>query len=252
MRQLAVLSPLVNAPAFAATFPHDGAKVAAGLQPWRPAWQVHTFHVAQGEWPAEPLAFDGVVITGSPASVNDGDAWIGRLEQLVRALYGAGLPLVGICFGHQLIHKALGGRVVLQPSGLRVGTVTTRLQALAPWMQPAAPEITLYAAHEDQVLQPAPGAQVLGGDAVCPVACTAIGRQVFTTQCHPEFDPAFMNALLPALAGHLRPKALAAGQAQLQQGPAQSALMMRWIAQFFDQAWAARGAAPPRLLPPNQ
>ena len=238
MRRLAVLTTFEGDYAFTARHPHDGAKVAAALQPLRPDWVFDSWPVSQGQWPADVAAYDGVVITGSPASVNDDSAWIRRLEDTVRQLHALKRPMLGICFGHQLIAKALGGQVGASPAGLRVGTIRAQLQAHAPWMQPAQPVVTLYAAQEEHVVALPPGAEVLGGDAVCPVGFYRIGRHVFGTQCHPEFYPAFMQDALQVLADELTPEARARGQAQLQ-APVDSELMRRWIVQFFEQGFAA-------------
>lgn len=236
MRRLAVLTTFEGDLAFTARHPHDGDKVAAALHPLRPQWRFDTWPVSQGQWPEELLSYDGVVITGSPASVNDDSAWIRRLERTVRDLHARQRPMLGICFGHQVIASALGGRVGRLPSGLRVGTVSSQMHRHAPWMQPPQPVVTLYAAQEEQVLDPPPGAVVLGGDAACPVTFYAIGRHVFATQCHPEFYPAFMHDVLEVLADHLTPAALSRGREQLQ-GPVDTDLMRGWIVRFFEQAF---------------
>ena len=241
MRRLAVLTTFEGDLPITARHPHDGAKVAAALQPLRPDWTFDTWPVSQGEWPDDVLDYDGIVITGSPASVNDDSAWIRRLEQVVRDLHARQRPMLGICFGHQVIAKALGGRVSGLSTGLRVGTVTSQMHLHVPWMQPPQPAVVLYAAQEEHVVALPPGALALGGDAVCPVTFYAIGRHVFATQCHPEFYPAFMQDLLQVLSQHLTPEAHALGSAQVQE-PVDSALMRRWMVQFFDQAFgAARG-----------
>lgn len=238
MPRLAVLTTFEGDLPFAARHPNDGAKVAAALQPLRPAWSFDTWPVSQGQWPEDVLAYDGVVITGSPASVNDDSAWIRRLEQAVRDLHARRRPMLGICFGHQVIATALGGRVGKQPSGLRVGTATSRMHRHAPWMEPPQPQVTLYAAQEEQVVTLPPGAELLGGDETCPVTFYSIGRHVFATQCHPEFFPAFMQDVLEVLADHMTPEAQARGREQLQ-GPVDTDLMRSWIVRFFEQAFEA-------------
>jgi GMP synthase-like glutamine amidotransferase len=239
MRRLAVLTTFEGDWPFTNRHPHDGEKVAAALGPLRPGWRFDTWPVSQGQWPDEPLGYDGIVITGSPASVNDQSAWIRRLEELVRELHARKHPMLGICFGHQVIAKALGGQVGASPAGLRVGTITSRLNQHAPWMQPPQRLMTLYAAQEDHVVGVPSGASCFGGDEVCPVTFYAIGNHIFSTQCHPEFYPAFMEDLLRAVPEHMTAEAHARGCAQVRE-PVDSDLARQWIVQFFDQAFAPR------------
>jgi GMP synthase-like glutamine amidotransferase len=240
-RRIAVLDTFEGDLPFLARHPDDGAKVAAGLRAWRPDWQFETWHVSDGHFPPDPASCDGIVITGSPASVNDERGWIARLLGLIRDLHARGVPLVGICFGHQAIAAALGGRVARAPAGLRLGTVTTRVEHHAPWMTPAQPTLTLYSAHEDQVVELPHGAQVLGRDPQCPVGLYAIGQSVFGLQFHPEFGRSFMDDLIDALAPKLGTAAAARARALVQQ-PVDATLAMRWIAQFFEQAPPRRSA----------
>lgn len=235
--RLAILTTFEGDLPFTARHPDDGAKVAAGLAPHLPGWAFHTWRVSEGEWPTDTAGYAGFLITGSPASVNDASPWIARLEALVRELHAQRRPLVGICFGHQVVAKALGGRVGLSPGGLRVGTAPLPLHSPPPWLQPAPPVLSLYAAHEEQVLGLPPGARVLGGDDFCPVGSLALGEHVWTLQYHPEFSPAFMADLLDALADSLPAEALARGRAQIAQ-PADGAWVMARIAGFLQMARA--------------
>jgi GMP synthase-like glutamine amidotransferase len=235
VRRLAVFTTFEGDLPFLARHPDDGAKVAAGLRAWRADWQFDTWRVSEGQFPPDPEAYDGVVITGSPASVNDERDWIARLLAVIRSLHARHVPMVGLCFGHQAIAAALGGRVARAPVGLRLGTVTTQVERPAPWMSPAPPALTLYAAHEDQVVELPPGAQVLGRDPQCPVGLYAIGASVFALQFHPEFGRAFMDDLIDALEPKLGAAATQQARALVQR-PVDAALAMRWIVQFFEQA----------------
>ncbi|WP_144289959.1 type 1 glutamine amidotransferase [Ideonella sp. A 288] len=232
-RRLAILSPFEGLVAFAARHPDDGAKVAAALSPLRPDWHFDTYRVSDGQWPDDVAGHDAWVITGSPASVNDDRPWIGRLEALVRERHAQRRAMVGLCFGHQVIAKALGGRVGPSLGGGRFGTAPLQLQQPQPWMQPPQADLSLYAAHVDQVLEPAPQAVVLGGDAFCPVGACAIGTHVFTTQYHPEFSRAVMDDVLDEMAPHLPAADLARGRAQLAR-PVDAPLVWQWIARFVD------------------
>lgn len=241
-RRIAILTTFEGDLPFTARHPDDGAKVAAALGAQRPDWHFDTWRVSDEHWPDDASAYDGIVITGSPASVNDDKPWIARLKQLIRERHARRGAMLGICFGHQAIASALGGRVANSPQGLRVGTVTTRLDRREPWMQPPQDEITLYAAHDEQVVALPTGAERLGGDAGCENGCYRVGRHVFALQYHPEFSHAFMTDLLDAFGEKLAPEALALGRAQVATGlvgGVDAPLAWQWIAQFFDQAFPA-------------
>ena len=80
-----------------------------------PAMDFETVSVIKGEALPDPASLEAILITGSPAGVYDDDPWIGPLMNFARAAAAAGVPQVGICFGHQLLAEALGGKVIKGP-----------------------------------------------------------------------------------------------------------------------------------------
>lgn len=231
------IAVLDNNPAdspFALSFPNDGQKVVAALSAARPQWQFQVFDAKSGQLPQTPADHDALVLTGSVASVNDDAPWIRAVEQLVQRAHLAERALVGFCFGHQLIAKALGGRVGPSPGGWRIGTATTTLKQVEPWMAPPLERFTLFAAHQEQVLMPPPGARVAGGDAWAPHGALRMGRHVFTTQYHPELSREFMRGLLDALGDEFPPAAVAQGRPQIEHQAVDAALFVRWVAQFIE------------------
>lgn len=234
--RIAVLLTNDDHSAFAAQFPNDGQKVVQLLQPLRPAWTFEVVPVKDGVLPASPQAFDAHVVTGSPASVNDDRLpWIGPLLDFIRALHAARQPLIGLCFGHQAVARALGGQVARHPAGWGLGTATTHWQQALPWMQPAQSTTTLMAAHNEQVTRMPPGAECLGGNDFCQMGSMLIGQHIWTTQYHPEMPLAFMRALLGHLADKLDAATLARAHASLAQ-TADVPLMGHWMAQFIEHA----------------
>lgn len=236
--QIAVLNANVDRSAFARAWPDDAEKVIAGLRPLRPGWHYRTWQAWDGELPPEDDATEAWVITGSVASVNDEAPWMQALEQRVRARHARRLPTAGLCFGHQLIAKALGGRVGPSPGGWRLGVASTHFANGSPapaWMQPPLAELRLFALHEEQVLQPPAAARVLGGDAFTPHAALQVGEHVFTTQYHPELPREFVLALLDAFGDEWPAELVAGARAQFAQ-PVDAAHFMRWLAQFLEAA----------------
>jgi GMP synthase-like glutamine amidotransferase len=206
---IAILVTNTDRSAFAKAHPGDLAKFSALLAQVRPGWTFRGFDLTEGDFPPDPDAFDGVLIGGSPASVQDDASWIARLMALIRTLHDRGIPMVGACFGHQAIAKALGGTVGRNPGGWVMGAVETRFQGRT---------VCLAAAHSEQVLRLPEAAEVLGDGPGCPVGAYRIGPRVLATQYHPEMTPDFLAALVAEYAPALPPEAAARARASL--GPA--------------------------------
>ncbi|WP_116132232.1 type 1 glutamine amidotransferase [Tropicimonas sp. IMCC34043] len=146
-----------------------------------------TWNVVDGEFPPGPEAADGWIITGSRHGVYEDHPWIPPLEDLVRAIRDSGRPLVGICFGHQIIAQALGGKVVKFPGGWSVGRTDFTIDGA---------HVALNAWHQDQVVVPPPGAETIGSSEFCEHAALAIGDSILTLQPHPEFDAGVIGGLI--------------------------------------------------------
>lgn len=232
---IAVFDANIDTSPFAARHPREGAKFRALLGPRAAGWRFSDFDVHKGVFPQSLSGIEGIIISGSPASVNDSEDWIARLMPVIREAVAAEVPVFGSCFGHQAISKALGGTVGKNPDkGWRLGRVDTAVATPAPWM--AAPQgISLHAAHKEQVTALPPGMRVLGGTADVPFGHLALGNRVYSTQYHPELDTAFMADLLGVMQSDL-PEAVHAGAVASLQRPADNGVKADWIARFFEQA----------------
>jgi GMP synthase-like glutamine amidotransferase len=240
MHRIAILLTNNDTSEFAQHFPHDGDKVVQLLQTVRPEWQLNVLPVMKGVFPSSVIEFDAYIITGSPASVNDDRLpWVGQLLAFIRAVHAARQPLIGLCFGHQAVARALGGQVARNAVGWGLGTATTHWQTARPWMQPAQSTTTLMAAHNEQVTRMPEGAECLGGSDFCPIGSMQIGQHIWTTQYHPEMPLVFMQALLGYLADKLDADTLARAHASLAQ-PADVPLFGQWMAQFIEHARNSR------------
>jgi GMP synthase-like glutamine amidotransferase len=154
-----------------------------------------SYAVRTGDWPQRPEEQDGYVVTGSAAAVYEDDAWIAQLLDFLRAARGRA-KLVGVCFGHQAMAQAFGGRVVKSPKGWGVGLQHYEVTAREPWMDGAA-SFALPASHQDQVVELPPGARVLASSAFTPLAMLDYpGQDAISIQPHPEFAPAYAKALI--------------------------------------------------------
>ena len=156
--------------------------------------------------PDRVTACDAWVITGSPRSVTEQAPWMLRLEALLREARDAAVPVVGLCFGHQILAKALGGMVALAPNGWQLGRKDYDLALKPDWL-PAGPDrLTLHAFHQDQVLGAPQGSTRLASAEGCPFAALAYGEWAVSFQAHPEFSTAFELALLTELTGKSVPR----------------------------------------------
>ena len=132
-----------------------------------------------------------VVITGASTMVTDGEAWIGESTRWLAAVVTVGLPVLGICFGHQLLAHALGGEVADNPHGIEVGTVLTRLTEAArhdPLFSMWGREEAVQASHRQSVLTlPSAAVRLASSDKDLNHAFR-IGEHAWGAQFHPEFN----------------------------------------------------------------
>lgn len=149
--------------------------------------------VHEGATPASLADADGWLISGSPASVYDDLAWIPTAEELVRDALATETPLVGICFGHQLVAQALGGRVEKAATGWGIGA--RRYRTVSERAPVAGSTTTLLASHQDQVVAAPPDAEVWSTSDYCPIAGLHVGERMWTVQGHPEYTPRLVAAL---------------------------------------------------------
>lgn len=134
-----------------------------------------------------------IIITGSPASVTERAPWMLRAEAYIRELVKAEIPLLGICFGHQLMAQALGGDVRPNPRGREIGTVEVTRLAVDPLFQGLPDRFLVNATHVDTVLALPPGATVVASTALEPHAALAFGPVARGVQFHPEIDQSVMR-----------------------------------------------------------
>lgn len=158
--------------------------------------EVVVFRADHGELPSSPRDCDGWLITGSRAGVYEDHPWIAPLSDVVRSTIDAGVPTVGVCFGHQLVAHALGAPVSRHDGGWNIGAIEYRLCAPPPTPvdDDDMNEFRLVALHQDQVHAVPDGLRLLAGADTCAVA-GMIGDGVLTVQGHPEFGPAVAESL---------------------------------------------------------
>ena len=155
--------------------------------------------VVDMEFPDSIDDADGWLVTGSKHGAYEDHAFIPPLEDFIRAADHAKLPMIGVCFGHQIIAQALGGRVEKFEDGWCVG----RTEYAGKERQ-----ISLNAWHQDQVVERPERARVLASSDTCENAILAYGDHIWTVQAHPEFGPDHIKALAETRGKGLVPQEL--------------------------------------------
>ncbi|WP_432473021.1 glutamine amidotransferase-related protein [Amphritea sp. HPY] len=197
------------------------------------------FDVRLGDFPVSAGQCDGWVVTGSKHSVYDELDWIAPLKQLIRDIYVAEVPMVGICFGHQVIAEAFDGKVAKYDGGWGVGQ--HYYQLADGWKLNDSASICLNAIHQDQVVIKPSYAEVFASSDFCRNAGLVYGDRILTVQAHPEFTTGYEKALLESLKEEVIPGSITEqGLATLEQDDASvDALMFaRYMARFLRAASA--------------
>ena len=148
-----------------------------------------------------PGGYDGMVITGSPRSLVDGEIepWMDDAAAFVRAAADAGVPVLGVCFGHQLVGYAYGGRVRTNPNGWEVGTVDVELTdegARDPLFAGLGRRLCVNQSHRDEVGTIGPETRVLAAGAHTAHQAIAVGDHVRGVQFHPEIDASTIRRII--------------------------------------------------------
>ncbi len=194
------------------------------------------YDVVNGELPSDPADCEAWITTGSRHSVNDDLDWIRYLEEFIQAVPAARTPLIGVCFGHQLIARAMGGSVIRSPRGWGVGSVEVHLLAdgsLPGWMQPLRDKYRILNSHADQVVEVPEGTVVLGSTTHCPVSLMTVGEYLMGIQGHPEMEPRYLRSLIEMRRGDRIPHETAAkGLESLGHG-SDCTLIRQWMLNFI-------------------
>lgn len=199
-----------------------------------PHYAYRVYDVQKGRLPEDPAENDAYLITGSAAGVYEPLPWIEPLKTFLRQAKGE-TPLVGVCFGHQIMAEAFGGKVEKSDKGWGVGLQAYDVSGAAPWMDDAV-TVAVPGSHQDQVIELPPDARVLAGSAFTPYGVLAYDQaKAISMQFHPEFDPAYATALIEARRGTRFTDEQAEAAIASLAAPNDRARMAEWITRFLAQ-----------------
>ena len=185
-----------------------------------------TWLVEEMHFPESLADADGWLITGSRHGVYEDHPFIAPLEALVRDALDARQPVVGICFGHQIMAQALGGSVAKFAGGWAVGAQEYDFEGET---------LTLNAWHQDQVIVPPKDARTVASNAFCAHAALEFGAYGLSVQAHPEYGDDFIQGLIETRGRGVVPEALMASATARHGGPRHSSRIADRIAAHFKQ-----------------
>lgn len=153
-----------------------------------------------------PTDYAGILLTGSHSMVTDMEDWCRKTAAWLPEAVAASVPLLGVCYGHQLLAEAMGGHVDNHPQGLEMGTVEIRLEPAAKHdllMQKLPTTLKVHASHTQSVITLPPDAILLAANAWEAHHAFSVGECAWGIQFHPEFDADIMQTYLHAFKDYL-------------------------------------------------
>ena len=192
----------------------------------------NTVSIPAGEPLPDVGRLEAILITGSSAGVYDAFDWIAPLEDFVRTAHDNKVPMVGVCFGHQLIAQALGGTVRKSEKGWGIGRHVYDVAPGNAVIEGA--RIALACSHQDQVIAPPAGARTILSSDFTPHAGLLYGDTSLSVQPHPEFSVGYALACCEVVhsKGHAPDSLVATAKASLAE-PLESARLGGAITRFL-------------------
>lgn len=196
-----------------------------------PAVEVVGYDAIGGVLPASPDECDGWIISGSGFSAYDDEPWIRDLLDFVRDIHEHRARLLGVCFGHQIVAEALGGKVE-RFSEFRLGPGVYELDPTDWW---EGSEVSIPSFHGDVVVMPPPEAEVVGRTNGIDIGAMRVGDHILTIQSHPEYQPPYFDLLIERRGQGLPDELKSDARDRLASMPHDDEMTSRWVMSFFNR-----------------
>ncbi len=207
-----------------------------GIQAVDPDIHLTPYRSYLGELPARPEAQDGYLVSGSGASVFEGLTWIRDLMEFVRRCRDQRVRVVGVCFGHQLIAHALGGKAARSRNGWGFGIHRAHLNSNPDWLNADHSEFDLVVIHQDQVEILPPGFSTIASNDFCPHSMITDHDLMLGIQGHPEFSREFCAYRADFRRQQIGERQYQDTMEQLAHNEPQSSEVLTWVSRFFRRA----------------
>lgn len=231
--KIGILAAGITPDVLQANYPTYADMFAQQLSGIDPTLEFEIYDVRLDEFPQSTADCDGWLITGSKFNSYDDDPWILRLCEFIREIDSHQQVLVGICFGHQIIARALGGTVTKSTSGWGVGVHHYQAIGNIPTL-PETTDIAFCAFHQDQVIEKPEKLDVFLRSDFCEYAGFIYQDRILTFQGHPEFSKEYESELVELYAGvTLTPAIADKARRTIKEDSIQNTQLMCWIAQFL-------------------
>ena len=204
-----------------------GNSVIQWIKPHLPEATWIETHIANGAKMPDPSDVDGIIISGSEKGVYDDTPWMQPLRDNLETMRNHGIPIFGICFGHQIMADVFGGKAEKVDQGFITGARSFDM---------GGHKIPAHVAHQDQVTRLPPGASVTASAPYCPAAALAYDFPAMSVQFHPEYSPDFTLDLIDMFGAELMTDDQIAAARQSVTGDVPTDLYGQQVAEFFRNA----------------
>lgn len=199
-----------------------------------PNHELVNYFVCDGVFPESASKHDAWIITGSKLSVYNDIDWIHSLKSFVRDIANANGICVGVCFGHQMLGEAMGGKVLKSQMGWCVGVHQFEIAKSTDWMIPKSSKVNLLMSCQDQIQVLPPNSKVIANAPKCPVGIIQIGNKMLGIQGHPEFSAEYLKFLMESRINRIDESIIKEGLESLKL-PKHSDIVGEWINAFLCQ-----------------